>query len=1072
VSILRLLALALLVPAMAQAQIAFRQSASGFNDGMAVQHNAVGTVASGTGATVTPGLPARTAGDLLLLMIEVRDDNALTINNWTLLNEAFTGTTHHAAVYWRIATNTAADTATIQHAAGGRNLLLARITAFSNVDTTNPFDGTPSIGSSATNTVATGGITISNACSLRVATIHVADDNTITTPPAGWYQSFYNTTTTGNDGGTGLWYFPAAAAGAQASVSFVYSANDPSHAMQFALRPAGITINVPTGTQAGDVMVATIATRPANTAAANVNAGNICAPAGWSLLRDTINNNGGGTGGTGSRLQTYIRVATNADAAGGVSYTWYAQLNNPSTAPATVFVSGAGGIVSYSGVDNAAPVNSEGGNVTGSSLSHTGNSITTSVANTMLVSSFAYLSSDTWTAPGTMTERVDRAAPAAPPGNSVGVALLMADEPRATAGATGARTATADGLAAADQGIVHMLALRPAPPSTPGRFNAFDTGTAAGAITGNIQTRVAGVAISFDIVAIDPALTGVLTTFAGTVLVELLDASNNTGAMNATTNCRATWTTVIVSVSPNPVFAGADNGRKTVTITVPNVYRDVRVRVTYPATGVATAQGCSTDNFAIRPTSLSVALTDATWSTAGTTRTLNNTGATGGNVHRAGQPFTIRVTPAPATATNYNGDVTVNALATTLPAGGANGTLTVGTFASVGSGVRESTTASYSEVGAFNLTLIDDTFANVDSGDGTPANCTASGRYICPAAATAVGRFVPDHFAFTVPGGTTPPQFRTFDMTCAATRSFTYVGAPFGYVTRPTATVEARNAAGNITTNYRGTLFKLTTGDLTQNFTMAGQTITTALSTPALTAIGNGTATFTANSADRVTIQRNNAAASAPFNGAIELRWIAEDNNEVALNGTITTSPGTGFVFNGSGSGITFDAGVTTGEFRYGRLRVANANGSQLTVLPVLMEAQYYNGSTFITNAADNCTTLANNNVSFAFTGNLGACETSVNGAGTLVSGRRTLVLSPPGNGNDGAATLTVNLSNAALGTTCTAVGGAGPASTGANLPWLQGNWSGGTYTVNPSGRATFGVFRGSDEVIFIRENF
>ena len=317
--IVRLIALLLLLPATAQAQIAFRQSASGFNDGMAVQHNAVGTVASGTGATVTPGLPARTAGDLLLLMIQVRDDNALTINNWTLLTQGFTGTNHHAAVYWRIATNTAADTATIQHAAGGRNLLLARITAFSNVDTTNPFDGAPSIGNSSTNTVATGGITITNACSLRVATLHVADDNSVTTAPAGWYQSFYNTTTTGNDGGTGLWYFPAAAAGAQASVSFVYSANDPSHAIQFALRPAGITINVPTGTQAGDVMVATIVTRPANTVVTNASAGNICAPAGWTLVRDTINNNGGGTGGGGSRMQTYIRVASAGDAAGGVS---------------------------------------------------------------------------------------------------------------------------------------------------------------------------------------------------------------------------------------------------------------------------------------------------------------------------------------------------------------------------------------------------------------------------------------------------------------------------------------------------------------------------------------------------------------------------------------------------------------------------------------------------------------------------------------------------------------------------------------------------------------------------------
>jgi MSHA biogenesis protein MshQ len=40
------------------------------------------------------------------------------------------------------------------------------------------------------------------------------------------------------------------------------------------------------------------------------------------------------------------------------------------------------------------------------------------------------------------------------------------------------------------------------------------------------------------------------------------------------------------------------------------------------------------------------------------------------------------------------------------------------------------------------------------------------------------------------------------------------------------------------------------------------------------------------------------------------------------------------------------------------------------------------------------------------------------------------------------------------------------------NLPHLQGNWSGGAYNVNPSARASFGVYRGADEVIHMRENF
>ncbi len=1062
----------LLLPALAQAQIAFRAASSANNDGLTIQQRGVGTVASGTGGTVTPGLPTRVAGDLLLLVIEVEDDNALTINNWTLLTEAFTGTTHHAAVYWRIATNTAADTASIQHAPGGRNLLIARITAFSNVNTANPFDGTPSIGASATNTVATGGITTTNDCSLRVATVHITDDNTITNNPtsAGWFQSFYNTSTTGNDGGVGLWFINSAGAGAQPSVSIGYSANDPSHAMQFALRPEGLVLNVPAGTQAGDVMVATIATRPANSNPTNIAAKTICEPAGWTLVRDTINNNGGGTGGGGLRLTTYVRVATASEPA---SYSWYAQLNNPSTSPATVFVSGAGGIASYSGVDNVAPVNVEAGNFTASSLNHTGNSITTTVTNTMLVASHAYLSSDTWVnnQPASMTERVDRASPIAPPGNDVGITMRLSDEPRPGAGATGNRTAVGTGLAAADQGIAHMMALRPAPPTNPGRFNAFDSGTVAGAIAGNLQTRVAGVALSFDIVAIDPALTGILTTFTGTVLVELLDASDNTGAMNATTNCRASWGTVIATVSPNPAFIAGDNGRRTVSVTVPNVYREVRVRVTYPAAGPATAAGCSTDNFAIRPASFSVAASDSDWSTAGTARTLNNVGAAGGAVHKAGQPFTVRVTPSPASATNYNGDPTVSggAVACSLPAPCSNGALTLGTFTNpiANNGLRESTTATYNEVGAFNVTLIDQTFASVDS-DDTPATC--AGYHICQSAAPlAVGRFVPDHFTFSVPGGTPAPQFRTFD-TAACARSFTYIGQPFGYATAPTASVEARAApsvGGNITTNYRGALFKLAAADLIQTYSNTPvKPMTPALLAASLSAIGNGTATFTANAGDKVAFDRNPASASVPFSANIALSWEAEDDAENGANQGIITTP-TPYQF----SSIAFDAGA---EFRYGRLRLANANGSQLVAMPLLMEAQYANAAgIFVTNNADNCTSIGNNNVQMTFSGNLAACETAITGApATLSGGRRTLVLPAPGTGNDGAATLTVNLGAAASGTTCIAAGGGTVPAAGANRLYLQGNWTGSAFDDNPTARATFGTFRGAGEVIFIRENF
>jgi MSHA biogenesis protein MshQ len=328
---------------------------------------------------------------------------------------------------------------------------------------------------------------------------------------------------------------------------------------------------------------------------------------------------------------------------------------------------------------------------------------------------------------------------------------------------------------------------------------------------------------------------------------------------------------------------------------------------------------------------------------------------------------------------------------------------------------------------------------------------------VCQTAVLAVGRFVPDHFAVTA---VTQPVFRTFDATDAACsvppsgprRSFTYVGQPFGYQTSPVGTVEARNAAGTITSNYRGTLWKLTAGGVSQS--LANSPVlpvdTSLILAPSLTETPNtGTGTLSANAGDKVAFTRDTATPAAPFTANLTLSWSVSDAAEAGANqGTITTTTPLGF--NGGGTGIGFDSGAA---FRYGRLRLANNHGSQLVPLPVMMETQYYSGAGgFFTNAADHCTSVATGSIALGtYTGNLGAGETVLSGGGTLTAGRRILLLSPPGNANDGSVTLTANLGAAA---------------------YLQGAWSGAVYDDNPSARATFGAFRGAGEVIFIRENF
>jgi MSHA biogenesis protein MshQ len=374
-------------------------------------------------------------------------------------------------------------------------------------------------------------------------------------------------------------------------------------------------------------------------------------------------------------------------------------------------------------------------------------------------------------------------------------------------------------------------------------------------------------------------------------------------------------------------------------------------------------------------------------------------------------------------------------------------------------GVLTANTASYSEVGSFALQLVDSSFASVDAGD-TAGDCTTSGRYVC-SATTNVGRFVPDNFAVAL----NTPSFGT---ACGA---FTYVGQKFTYATAPVITVTARNFAGGTTANYAGALWQITAASLTgKSYTWATGTLDTSGITgtdPVISSGAGGVGTLTFGSGTGLFFTR--ATPVAPFDADISLAI-----NVIDADGVTYASNPAQFGAPTAGNGIAFSSGK---PMRFGRLVSRNANGSQLLPLPVQVEAQYWSGAptnAFITNTLDNCTTIASaNNAMGTYTGNLSSCETAISGGGTLGMGRKTLQLAAPGGANNGSVILNVNLGASASGNTCTAVGaGPGPATTTANFPHLQGNWTGANYDQNPTARATFGVSRGANEVIFVRENF
>lgn len=648
-------------------------------------------------------------------------------------------------------------------------------------------------------------------------------------------------------------------------------------------------------------------------------------------------------------------------------------------------------------------------------------------------------------------------------------------------------------------------------PSGPSNFNAFDSGTAAGTTTGGLlQTKVSGTSFAFHVVALTAA-PAVMSSFAGTVKVELVDA---------TAGSCSTMTTI--QTLANQTFAVADNGRHAVSgVVEANAWKNARVRISYPATGTASVIACSSDAFAIRPSSFTLVVSDLNSSTAGTTRILNNIGA--GFVHKAGQPFTITLTPrnsAGVTTSNYTGTPVFTASACTGSSYclATPGTLTLGSWTNT-AGVLSSSTASYHDIGSFTLVAEDQAFAVVDAADSSAAQ-----RYISSATVPSlnVGRFVPDHFKVSLPVVTPRPG-------CVAP-GFAYLSEPF----QATFTLTAENAiiipgsvpATATLSNYAGSLATLNPSqsqylniagfnDATikkafaaslSAVTRANPGVVTTTSAHGLssgnsvqiygvsgmTDLNDNTYTVTVIDSTRFSLGVNTSAyanyvaggtasrialisSSGAWTGGVaqvtaSLRLLRSaapdgpftkvrvgiapvDNDGVTANSTVwidTDQNGTGdrvpLDDNAVGSGI---------EMRFGILRLSNAYGSERLGLPIPMSLAYWNGSAFVTNTLDSCTSFSSANITFSnyrggiSAGNMGSANLVQGGVNAGV-GSLKLSKPSPQPAAKGSVTLTFNLA-------------------AENKTWLRGRWAGSSYDVDPSANAAFGLYR-NEGIIYFRE--
>jgi hypothetical protein len=590
-----------------------------------------------------------------------------------------------------------------------------------------------------------------------------------------------------------------------------------------------------------------------------------------------------------------------------------------------------------------------------------------------------------------------------------------------------------------------MLAI---PGAAPGSFNAFESGTVAGAITGFIKTKISGSPFSLDVMALNGGAQA--NAFTNAVKVELL-GNTTTGIGLDGNNCPATYT-LLQTISPSPVIT---NGRSTVNFAaVGDAWKDVRVRISYAASP-PTITSCSTDNFAIRPGAFNVSVSDQDWQTAGTARTLDNTSTTGGNVHKAGQPFTISATAvnsAGVTTPNYNGTPSASAttcLLLTAPGSCTEGTLNPGTWLST-SGITISTTATYSEAGAFTMNLMDTSFANVDAADSSQAE-----RYI-QSASVNLGRFVPDHFELGL-----PLLENRSDLSCGGS-TFTYMDEPL----KGRFTLIAQNAGNTTTKNYTGPLAKLDLAMLA-SFNL-GARDGVSRKTDRLMLVSSSGA-WVAGVASDVTLGFQFKRATSSPDGPYEPQFgIAPQDSE-----GITLLPSAYDLDIDSPAGNDHkQIGKTL--VRFGRLKLGNAFGSEKLDLPIPLEAQYWNGVAFITNTDDSCTPLANANAVLGnYIGGLSASNMGAShlaGLGTLAGGKGGLKLSMPSPSAAGSLDLAIKLgSGASADQSCP---GSMGSVTGAGLEYLQSQWCGANFSRDPRVRIRFGAYKNANQMIYMREMY
>jgi len=602
-------------------------------------------------------------------------------------------------------------------------------------------------------------------------------------------------------------------------------------------------------------------------------------------------------------------------------------------------------------------------------------------------------------------------------------------------------------------------------------FDATEVGgaypTSPSAINTYVYTKIVGVPFSLDILAgaiMDAAHGGGIqdnvsgTYPTGDSNVDLVDWNASGGSCGSVGDARQvsgvtigspTTTAYGGSNSSYYKWTGAERGRKTYTsITVSKPVANARVRIygmgcspVFPFSCTTSTQ-CSRDSFSVRPASLVVASTPTSASTqaAGVNYTMTATA-----VNAAGTTITTYTgTPVLTTTgiTDWNSQTVQSGAFTgtfgAAVAGVSSGSFSYGDFGQLSIPAGAVKDSNYVTTGGSGDVASNDCVANSSSN-----TANGSGLYGCNIgnqAAVSTPRFIPHHYAVT------------HAITPACNNKFTYFGQPFNF----TMSVEALNASG-------GRLTRLTSGapnKPTMSITQlnSGSATINPVTIPAANLVWSDNSTFGTSSggayftstttsapysagAIAVTTTRpaglSYASAAPPSYESFVLRTTSSDANITLCNGVVV------------GSSTTCDSPVTA--LRYGVLKLNDGVSTPLSPATIQISARYWNGSAFVTNTDDTCTTIQFNTGTIASSGT--PKPVAKNASTTLSNGVGALMLS---------ATLSSNLAIRLGGSdnNCVAATSGTVTSPNALSSYLGALSCSASYDKDPSSGLTFGTLR------------